>query len=141
LTAQLGYSGDDLQNDEFRLHSDDNDLIILARDVTVRKIDRRGYVSTYAGSMGSEGKADGIGDNARFNKPEDVVVDSKGNVFVADTYNFTIRKITPNQTASTFAGAAGESGYQNGDGSEARFNKPIGIAIDGKDHLYVADSS
>ena len=78
---------------------------------------------------------------ARFNKPEDVLVDSQGNVFIADTDNYTIRKIIPDRQVTTFAGVANEPGYQTGPGKEARFYKPIEIATDGEDNLYVADSS
>ena len=99
--------------------------------------------STIAGLPGSSGSADGISTNARFNAPYGITVDSGGNVFVADTYNHTIRKLTPSGTnwaVSTIAGLAGTSGVNDGSSSSARFNRPIGIAADsGGNHLYVAD--
>ena len=84
---------------------------------------------------------DGVEIVARFNKPEDVLVDSQGNVFIADTDNYTIRKIIPDRQVTTLAGVANEPGYQAGPSKEARFYKPIEIATDGEDNLYVADSS
>lgn len=106
----------------------------------VRIISATGDISTFAGKLGEPGSADGQAPQARFFKPEDVAVDSQGNVFVADTYNYTIRKITPDGRVSTFAGKAGEAGYRDGHGNEARFDKPIGIAIDGRNNVYVADA-
>lgn len=106
----------------------------------VRRISPDGIVETFAGKMGVEGARDGSAHEARFSKPEDVAVDRRGNVFVADTYNYTIRKISPNGEVTTVAGKAGQAGYQDGVGEEARFDKPIGIAIDGRDNVYVVDA-
>ncbi len=108
---------------------------------SIRKIDPNGMVSTFAGELGSEGSQDGKGQEARFSKPEDVAIDSRGNIFVADTYNYTIRKIDSSGTVSTFAGKAGEAGYRDGSGDDARFDKPIGLAIDGSDNIYVVDAN
>ncbi len=108
---------------------------------SIRKIDPNGVVSTFAGELGSEGSQDGEGPQARFSKPEDLAIDSRGNVFVADTYNYTIRKIDSSGNVSTFAGKAGEAGYRDGFGEDARFDKPIGIAIDGSDNIYVVDAN
>lgn len=107
----------------------------------VRKILPDGTVTTLAGKLGEKGFADGPSNQARFNKPEDVAVDEQGNVYVADTYNYTIRKITPYGHVSTLAGKAGEAGYTDGLRSEARFDKPIGIAVDAYSNLYVADAN
>lgn len=107
----------------------------------VRMISQEGLVSTYAGKLGEAGTKDGPVSEARFNKPEDVAVDKDGNVYVADTYNYTIRKITPQGVVSTVAGKAGEAGYADGEGKHARFDKPIGIAVDKSAHVYVADAN
>lgn len=106
----------------------------------IRKIDNKGIVSTVAGEKGKFGVKDGVGKNAQFSQPEGVVVDSKGNLFVADTYNFTIRKIDTKGNVTTFAGVGTKKGYADGQGKKARFNMPIGIAIDKSDNLFVVDA-
>ena len=106
---------------------------------TIRKISLSGVVSTLAGLAGSCGSADGIGSIARFNFPWGVAVDGSGNVYVADSYNDTVRKITPSGFVSTIAGVAGSSGSADGIGSAARFRFPTGVAVDGYGDVYVAD--
>src|SRR5262249_41323494 len=86
------------------------------------------------------GSADGVGSTARFNHPTGVAVDSATNVYVADTWNHTIRKITPTRLVTTIAGVAGSSGSADGIGTTARFNRPSGMSMDSADNLYVADS-
>src|SRR4051812_11156531 len=93
--------------------------------------------STLAGNAG-QGSADGNAANARFNLPGGIAADSAGNVYVADTANHTIRKISGG-TVSTVAGLAGASGSADGK-SSARFNQPQGVAVDTNGILYVADT-
>jgi DNA-binding beta-propeller fold protein YncE len=109
---------------------------------TIRKITPSGEVSTFAGSAGIPGSDDGTGSAARFNFPRGVAVDnSTGNVYVGDTDNHTIRKITPSGVVITFAGLAGHPGSANGTGSDARFSTPSGVAVDDSTgNVYVADS-
>jgi D-alanyl-D-alanine dipeptidase len=107
---------------------------------TIRKITAGGAVTTLAGLAGSQGSADGIGSAARFYFPDGVAADGSGNVYVADSGNHTIRKITPAGTAATLAGLAGSQGSADGIGSAARFNDPEGVATDSSGNVYVADA-
>ena len=86
-------------------------------------------MTTLVGS-GSGGYADGTGTQASFSAPAGVAVDGNGNVYVADSSNHRIRKITANGTVSTLAGS-GSSGYADGNGTSARFSSPWGVAVDG----------
>jgi sugar lactone lactonase YvrE len=105
----------------------------------IRKCTANGVVTAFAGSAGNTGTNDGTGTNALFNQPSNLAFDSAGNIFVADTFNHTIRKITPAGLVSTFAGLGGTPGFKNGTGSGALFNQPNGIAFDSSNNLYVAD--
>jgi sugar lactone lactonase YvrE len=108
---------------------------------TIRKITPCGDVSTLAGLAGSTGTADGTGSAARFSQPFGVTVDGAGTIYVADRDNHTIRKITPAGAVSTFAGLAGSNGSADGNGSAARFNFPLGVAVDNAGNVYVADTN
>jgi len=103
----------------------------------IRKITPAGVVSTLAGGL-SGGYQDGAGDSARFSVPTGVAVDSSGNVYVADTGNERIRKITPAGVVSTLAG--GVVGYEDGAGDSAKFDTPFGVAVDSSGNVYVADT-
>ncbi len=106
---------------------------------TVRKISPDGQVTTIAGLAGVAGGTDGAS-GGTFNAPQALTVDGSGNVYVADTGNHTIRVISPLGAVRTLAGKAGEAGSATGPGSDARFNTPIGIALDASGNVYVADS-
>jgi len=107
-------------------------------DDLVRKITPGGLVSTLAGS-GAPGSADGFGAAASFKSPVGITVDDIGNVYIGDSGNDLIRKITPNGTVTTLAGSAGNIGRGNGQGAAATFNDPRGLAIDASGNLYVGD--
>lgn len=108
---------------------------------TVRKVTTAGVVTTLAGAAGQAGSADGIGTAARFNNPTGLDVDLGGNIYVADTTNNTIRKITPSGVVTTLAGLTGVSGVSDGTGANALFNQPTGIAVDSAANIYVADTA
>lgn len=99
-----------------------------------------GQVTTIAGS-GTAGYADGQGVAAQFNQPLSLTLDSSGNLYVVDGSNYVIRMITPQGNVTTLAGNPGKSGYVNGTGTAASFTVPIGMDIDLKNNLYVADLS
>jgi len=123
---------------------------------TIRRIvASTGQVTTIAGLAANSGSTDGIGNAALFDKPSGVAVenvgvaiDSEGNVFIADTLNHTLRKITSSHAVSTIAGSAGQSGNIDGTGAAARFQGPQGLAFyqfasaTGTDSfLYIADTN
>jgi hypothetical protein len=102
----------------------------------IRKIASGNIVSTVAGLLGTSGSADGTGETARFNTPWGLAFDHAGNLYVADSNNHTIRRISTSGTVSTLAGAAGQSGTLDAVGTLARFNSPRGIAYHGG-YVYV----
>ncbi len=106
---------------------------------TIRKVTPAGAVTTLVGSPGSIGSADGSGPNALFYYPQGVAVDSAGNVYVADTWNSTIREVSPAGLVTTLAGSPGASGSADGTGNGARFNRPEAVTVDSAGNLYVAD--
>ena len=107
---------------------------------TIRKITTNGVVSTLAGLAGTAGHADGVGTNAQFNGPAGVAVDAAGNVFVADTYNYTIRRVASDGTVTTIAGVPGQYGYRDGAGTNALFDLASGVGVDARGNVYVADT-
>ena len=116
--------------------TDGNVYVADAYNNRIRKITPSGVVSTLAGSV--RGFYDGTGDVAQFNTPSGVAVDATGNVYVADSSNSKIRKITPSGVVSTFAGST--SGFADATGTAAKFKQPMGIAIGSSGSIYVADT-
>lgn len=122
----------------------------------IRKIIADGTVSTLAGKLGgavdytprtenevftvSTPQLDGQGETARFNTPSGIAYSPAGFLYVGDTENQTIRKVTLNGTVTTVAGATGVWGKVNGTGSSARFQSPMGMCIGVDGNLYIADS-
>lgn len=107
---------------------------------TIRKITSAGVVSTLAGSAGNAGSADGSGQQARFNQPGGIAIDLAGNLYLADTQNHTIRKVTAAGVVATLAGSAGQAGHDDGIAGNARFNQPWGLTRDSAGNLYVTDT-
>ncbi|MCR6656692.1 MAG: hypothetical protein NVV63_12970 [Opitutus sp.] len=99
------------------------------------------YTFTTIAGRASQGSADGKGSAARFNEPEGVLADGEGTIYVADTYNHVIRKITRDGVVTTFVGKAGVRGHLDGVGLEVELAEPTGMALDAKGNLYVADTA
>lgn len=106
----------------------------------IRKVSSTGAVTTIAGQLGVSGSGGVTGAQAKFNRPYGIAMDRAGNLFVSDTGNHTIRKITPAGGVSTIAGSVGQSDFANGSGTAARFSSPLGLAVATNGTLYVADS-
>lgn len=117
-----------------------NIFVADANNNIIRKITPSGNVTTFAGSPLEQGVADGPGTSARFNYPSGIAVDSADNLYITDTNNNAIRKITPSGNVSTIAGQAGVQGSADGVGSVAQFNQPYGVVINNTTHvIYIAD--
>ncbi|QNH60910.1 NHL repeat-containing protein [Hymenobacter sediminicola] len=107
---------------------------------TIRRITPAGAVTTLAGAAGSKGSLDGSGEAARFYHPVGIALDSQGNLYVTDSENHTIRKISPAGVVTTLAGAAGRKGSSDGVGTKASFNYPHGITVSADGTIYVTDT-
>lgn len=107
---------------------------------SIRKITSEGVVTTLAGN-GERGYLDGTGAAAKFNNPIGIALDANGNIYVADSGNSCIRKITSSGVVSTLAGLGGSGGFADGTGAAARFNYPSGIVVDGSNNIFVADQN
>lgn len=105
---------------------------------SIRKITTNGDVSTFAGN-GSPGREDGVGKAASFKYPAGLAIDKANNLYVADSGNNLIRKITPNGRVSTLAGS-GSGGRADGQGASASFLNPHGVAVDDEYNVYVTDT-
>jgi sugar lactone lactonase YvrE len=117
----------------------------------VRKIDTAGSVTTIAGN-GVLGSKDGTGKEASFYSPQDVAIAADGTIYVADTLNNAIRRISPTGVVTTLnalstrvvevvPGQAIASGdYKDGELKTALFNEPAGLALDAKGNLFVSDT-
>lgn len=105
---------------------------------TIRKVTPQGEVSTLAGS-GDRGYVDGKGTEAKFHFPEDLVFAPDGNLYVADSYNNRIRKVSLAGDVSTLAGST--DGKADGPVGEAKFSLPGGITVDSAGTFYVTDNN
>ena len=148
--ASLGYSGDGGRAAQAQLREPSalaldaagNIYIADALNHCIRKVSAGGVISTVAGSgtpgFGGDG---GLAVEARLSAPRGVAVDGDGNLYIADTGNHAVRKVTGDGVIRTIAGT-GTAGL-GGDGAlatEAMLNSPFGLLLDGSGNVYVADS-
>ena len=121
------------------LHPSGDLYVTDAGNHTIRRVTTAGEVTTFAGLAGQSGSTDATGSAARFYAPAGITVDDSGNLYVVDRHNYTIRKITvPDAVVTTFAGAAGYLGQDDGTGISARFWFPSALTFDGG-NLYVVE--
>jgi sugar lactone lactonase YvrE len=118
--------------------SANNVYVTDMRNHLVRKITPEGVVTTLAGS-GTAGWQDGVGRSAMFSQPSGIAVAGDGTVYVSDYGTSRIRKITPSGNVTTLAGS-GKNQRADGQGTDASFSKPTGLAIGPDGNLYVADT-
>ena len=100
---------------------------------------RTGAHQLIAGISGKAGYIDGKGSSAMFSEPRQLILDENDDMYIADTNNHVIRKVTPDGKVSTVIGQAGKSGYQDGSPEIALFNRPFGVCINSEGIIYVAD--
>lgn len=122
----------------YGLAVDSQNNVYVTDHYNIRKITPSGTVTTFAGN-GTKGYLDGIGTAASFSLPYGIVIDTQNNIYVGDSGNGNIRKITPSGTVTTFAGS-GIKGSADGTGTSASFNKTGSLAIDKSNNIYVLDN-
>ena len=151
IAGQVGVSGSTdgigtnaLFSFPFGITIDENNNLYIT-DIgnnNIRKISSQMIVTTIAGQVGASGYADGVGTQATFNVPRGICCDVLGNIYIADTYNYIIRKITPLGIVSTIAGQPGVSGFKDGIGTNSLFggnNGLRGITCDSLGRIFVSD--
>ena len=106
---------------------------------TIFKVTPEKVLSRLAGTPGKSGTTDGPADKALFKSPRGLAVDRNGTLYVADSGNQTIRRISPDGQVVTFVGKPGKRGTLDGQGAKARLDRPTSIAIDSTGTLYVAN--
>ncbi len=125
-------------NDQIAIDLENNIYLADTRNHKIHKISAEGVFTTIAGS--SKGYADGPAENAKFSEPRGIVLDLDGNIYVSELSNFKIRKIATDGIVTTIAGGSSR-GYMDGVGLNAKFDRPVGLAIDTDGNLYVGDDN
>lgn len=105
----------------------------------IRKVSPLGEVTTFAGRLGARGTSDGSANLTRFGSLSGIATDANDNVYVSDTGNRTIRKVTPAGIVTTIAGVAGVAGSRDGIGASAQFLGPGSLTVGSDGNVYVVD--
>jgi len=155
IAGSAGYGTSDGTNSDARfwtpmgIANDQNGDCFVSdyRNNNIRKLSRSGadwVVSTIAGTARVQGGADGANGEAQFYNPKGVATDGQGNVYIADTYNHSIRKLSSaggDWIVTTIAGLAHTPGWVDGIGSNARFYFPYGVLAGADGNVYVTDNN
>jgi sugar lactone lactonase YvrE len=131
------------QNQGARFDSAGNLYVPTCNGASVRKIDTTGKISTVAGNFTEGFSGDGgSATAAQLQCPSGVAIDAAGNLYIADEFNYVIRKVDTTGKISTIGGTPGVTGYagDGGQATSATFNNPNDVVIDSLGNLYVADS-
>ena len=145
IPEKAGYKDGQAKTALFRSISDmlfdgKGELFIADADnELIRKLSKNGQVSTIAGMPGQSGHRDGPVKTSLFASPVGVIYNTKGELYIVDTLNHVIRKLSTNGQVSTVAGTPGKTGHKNGPAKTALFHFPSGMTFDPKGNLYIVD--
>jgi sugar lactone lactonase YvrE len=148
-TGQAGFSGDGGEAGDARLNAP-FDLLVRGDDGTtliadtynhrIRRIDREGRISTIAGNGKSAYAGDGgAATEASLQLPQGIAMDSRGNLYIADTFNHVVRRVDIAGVITTFAGSEPGLAGDGGPATKAQINAPMGVSVDGDDRVYICD--
>ena len=126
------------------IDSNGNLFIADRSNHSIRKVTSAGIITTYAGTGGTAGSSgdNGAATSAKLNSPYGVAIDSNGNLYIADTSNYIIRKVSVAGIITAYAGTAGFHGStgDNGQATSAKLYSPQGVAVDSIGTVYIADT-
>jgi sugar lactone lactonase YvrE len=142
VNAQVGTYSQFSSNMDGIAIDNNGTLFVADYDHKIQKIDQHGNRTVFVGD--TSGSADGVGTAMRLNTPRGIVIDNYDNLFVMDTNNGSIRKVTKGRVGTTIVGptgaSAGERGHVDGTGTSVRFNYPNHPFVDSENNIYIADS-
>jgi PASTA domain/NHL repeat len=107
----------------------------------IRKVDSSGTITRFAGTSAGFSGDGGPATSAQLHYPEHVTTDESGNVYIADSSNRRVRKVSPSGTITTFAGSGGGGLGDGGLATSATLDHPRGLEVDAQGNLYIADSA